>query len=278
MPRYIGLIKKQKWARAANAWRQLFLLTLMALSLGLAACAKKSGGGSGSGSGSGSNRNGTGLYLSAEGTTVLTSSSTTVYATGGVPPYNYYLATSGAGTINSQTGLFTAGSTAISSVDIYVTDSASPPQTDHIYISIVNSSTDLGNDTGSTRTIYSLYNSSVFDHLSTSNPSEGTNLGFVYEKALFQVYTSQLNSDMIPLYRCLQGGLRHFLSTNYSCEGQQNEKLLGYIYPYQTADTIALYRFYNSTTGDHYQTTNYSEGSSAKGFTYEFPLGYVLPP
>ena len=110
-------------------------------------------------------------------------------------------------------------------------------------------------------------------HFPTTSYKEGASAGFTLEGTSFRVYPNNGGGAYVPLYRCLRpSGPDHFASTQSNCEGTNVEGTYGYISPAAGSGLTALYRFYNSGTGDHLVTTNYNEGS---GITYEQTLGYV---
>ena len=123
------------------------------------------------------------------------------------------------------------------------------------------------------------YMPSTVEHFFTANLSEGINAGFVPEGIGFYVFSASAGiPNTLPIYRCYEPARRkHFISTAANCEGQSVEGSYGNIYASPTSGAVALYRFFQATTGDHLETTNFSEGSSP-GFTFESTLGYVPVP
>ena len=110
-------------------------------------------------------------------------------------------------------------------------------------------------------------------HFYTNSYTEGLNAGLTADGIDFRSYGSA-GPGLYPLYRCL-GGTDHFISASSNCEGWTVEYVLGFVCASAgTGCPNTLYRFYNSTIGEHLITTDYSEGVAA-GDTYEGILGYV---
>ncbi|MGD9209872.1 MAG: hypothetical protein PVI90_03810, partial [Desulfobacteraceae bacterium] len=58
--------------------------------------------------------------------------------------------------------------------------------------------------------------------------------------------------------------------------GYTFESYVGYVYSSLVQGSIPLYRYYSSTTNDHFYTTNWEElGQGNYGYTYEGITGYV---
>lgn len=111
------------------------------------------------------------------------------------------------------------------------------------------------------------------DHLMSTNPTEGTSVGYVFEQQSFNLFNTDSRFPLIPVYRCRSFG-DHFMSTSANCEGVQVEGKMGYLLTSQLAGTIPVYRFYKGTIGYHLITTYEQEGL-ANGFQREGILGYV---
>jgi hypothetical protein len=111
-------------------------------------------------------------------------------------------------------------------------------------------------------------------HFMTLSYSEGAGAGFTFETTGFHLFPSG-GSGYQALYRCYNPWSHdHFVSTQSTCEGFNQEGTLGYAATQSAQNLVPLYRFFRSNTSDHLITVNYSEGSS-NGYTYEGTLGYV---
>ncbi len=122
---------------------------------------------------------------------------------------------------------------------------------------------------------FRFYKKESGEHFITINKDEGLNNGFTLDGIAFTSFADSLElANTLIIYRCLDKGLKHFLSTDLKCEGQNQEGNLGRIYSTQISDSTPLYRFFLQSSGDHLITTNYQEGISA-GYSYEGVLGYV---
>ena len=113
-------------------------------------------------------------------------------------------------------------------------------------------------------------------HFYTDYFMEGQNAGLIKEGNAFSLFR-QNASGMTPIFRCYAPAYgHHFLSTDSACEGSNVEGLMGYSSSSPGAGVMALYRFYNPTTGDPLITINYQE-SAGGGYTLEGTYGYVQP-
>lgn len=128
---------------------------------------------------------------------------------------------------------------------------------------------------GDYNNIYRFYAPWSGEHFFSTSYAEGTSAGYLVEGVGFKVVARQDAFAIRALYRCYwSAASRHFISTDYACEGLSLEGLYGYIYDSQFAGTVPLYRFYSPLNQDHLTTTNYVEGINA-GYTLEGVLGYV---
>lgn len=112
-------------------------------------------------------------------------------------------------------------------------------------------------------------------HFLTASYSEGTSTGYKFESTAFNVYTSNLDGGMVPIYRCQASGSgSNFASRDGHCEGQRVEGQYGFVSTSARAGLVALHRFHRAGFDDHLTTTNYAEGIKA-GYSHELVLGYV---
>lgn len=219
------------------------------------------------------------LTLTPSTTSVVTSDLMSVTASGGTPPYTYSVANSLAGTIDPVTGVFRAGSSPVSVVQLVVTDQSTPQQTAVTNISIVSATGSSSQGLGALTVIHRFYSSSVGDHWYATTMAKPAN--YSYEMPAFQVYAgAPSNSSYIPLYACVYQSVHHFLSNDSLCEGQLTEALFGYLVKYTGAcpsGTQPLYRFFNARSNDHLATLNDKEAINAK-FKLESILGCAVAP
>jgi hypothetical protein len=109
-------------------------------------------------------------------------------------------------------------------------------------------------------------------HFPTLSYTEGAAAGFTFETTGFHVFPTG-GAGYQALYRCYNAYSHdHFVSTQSTCEGYNQEGSYGYAATQSAPGLVPLYRFYKSNTSDHLITVNYSEGA---GYTYEGTLGYV---
>lgn len=123
---------------------------------------------------------------------------------------------------------------------------------------------------GPTVTIYRLVKG--WDHMLSQDAYEGTRYGYRPEGIAFKLF-AYAGPDTIPLFRCLipsSGG--HFASSDEYCEGQQQERFLGFMeYQQSPSAPLAIYRCYNGR--DHLITTNVRECYNNR-YSVEQILGY----
>ncbi len=113
-------------------------------------------------------------------------------------------------------------------------------------------------------------------HFQTLDQYEGQARGFTLEADDVRVMQDGVRGASTALYRCLAGGLDHFLSPDSACEGARVEGLLGWMFPDAVPGTIPLYRCFNGRVGDHFSTTRPDlECTTATGFHREGLLGYL---
>lgn len=75
------------------------------------------------------------------------------------------------------------------------------------------------------------------------------------QSASFIVFSTKINADDLPLYRCETTAFTHFFSLNVNCEGYKLEGQLGFISRTRSGNSIrALYRCYQKQTGVHYHS------------------------
>lgn len=94
------------------------------------------------------------------------------------------------------------------------------------------------------------------NHFVTGSVIEGLSNGFEFYGIAWNTYATQV-SGTVPLYRCdIVSGNHHFATTSSTCEGSgaRNEGIYGYISLSPTPGTTPLVRYYNSSTGDFYDS------------------------
>lgn len=133
--------------------------------------------------------------------------------------------------------------------------------------------------------LYRYYNPGNDDHFYTSKWEELAQgrIGWGYENT--QGYVFPAGSTMAgtaPLYRYVNNRAQHFYTTNFNelgngRGGYRLEWIECKVYTSQAANTIPLYRYYNTRNGGHFYTTNYRElGGGGNGWAYEGVACYVL--
>ena len=111
-------------------------------------------------------------------------------------------------------------------------------------------------------------------HFMTLSYTEGANANWTFETTGFHLFPNG-GIGYQALYRCFNPyDGDHFVSTQSTCEGFNQEGILGYSATQSASNLVPLYRFYRSNTADHLITVNYSEGAN-NGYSYEGILGYV---
>jgi|GEM_PF-6064590 len=132
---------------------------------------------------------------------------------------------------------------------------------------------------------YRYWNGSLGDHFYTIDYNElgSGKWGWNYEKTLCMVYKPNVidNGKTVALYRLWNPNTTdHFYTTDYN-EADTAVKYYGYKYEGiacnvyspdspQPANTIPVYRYWNSGSGDHFYTIDYNElGSGKWGWNYE---------
>lgn len=117
------------------------------------------------------------------------------------------------------------------------------------------------------------------DSTEIAKPSEG----YSKSSVLGSVLTYQA-SGTIPLYECYIPSFSGYYDSTVNpsqynwqhCEsaGDSFVRTIGYISPTQTTDfTTPIYRCYNSTTNDHYVSSD----STCGGNSVDYQLGFILP-
>jgi len=111
--------------------------------------------------------------------------------------------------------------------------------------------------------VYRSFSSSIGNHLYTTSDSEKNAPGFSYEGIAFYAFASQV-SGTAPVYRFYSSTTGdHFYSAsdaektalvNNPQWGYAYEGVAFYVYANQTDGASPVYRFYNSSTGDHFYT------------------------
>lgn len=117
----------------------------------------------------------------------------------------------------------------------------------------------------------------VSDHFSTLDFNEGAWVGGLpgtYEGVYFKTHTSQIDGNMVPLYRCYGYWGDHFALTDPNCDGHTNEGLYGYISNIPRTGYTPLYLFARLNPWDFIETTSWDEVANWNQAGY-FILGYV---
>lgn len=97
-------------------------------------------------------------------------------------------------------------------------------------------------------------------HFYTTNLDEIGANGLTMEvQDFFFVYPEPVDG-LIPLFRCVKGGGRRFLTSSIDCEGTAAPELtLGFIAPDDRCGATPLYRVYAPGSDDHFYTTSLAE-------------------
>lgn len=119
--------------------------------------------------------------------------------------------------------------------------------------------------------VYRSYQARLRDHFYSQSQSEGPSKGWVDEGIAFYVLPSKIAGTQ-ELYRCIvKGTIRHFLSSNATCENQTSDGILGYVYSSQTETSQKqLYRYFNGV--DHITTAG---PVNLSGFSFENNQGWA---
>ena len=208
-----------------------------------------------------------GLTVSPQSITLNEGDKYTFTAFGGTEIYTFSVA-SGIGAIDSKSGVYTAPqSTGTASID--VTDSAGNKVSATVTVS--NSSVGVP----PSAPLYREISSSLGLHMSTLNSDEG-DPAYVEEEILLYVYGSQINSTIVPLYRCALG-IAHFTTTDVTCEGVPSASLeiqMGWIDSVQQSGELPLYRLHSSSGGDSMDSLSSTEGTQ-DGYVLDGIIGYA---
>jgi hypothetical protein len=210
------------------------------------------------------------LTVSPASITVNEGASYSFTASGGTAPYTYSVI-SGGGSIYSTSGVYVAPQ-ATGTATIQVRDTYG----NFAYSSVTIASS----STGSLPPVplYREYDSSTGFHMSTLVSGEGAP-SYAVEETLLHVYSSQISSTIVPLYRCSVGSNIHFSTTSATCEGITGASLelqMGWVDSVQGSGEVALYRLHNTTTGDCIDSLSSSEGTQ-DGYVLDGALGFALP-
>jgi hypothetical protein len=123
-------------------------------------------------------------------------------------------------------------------------------------------------------------NTSTFDLLYTTNPSEASGGGWSGGGVVGYVYDGQA-SGTIPLHRYFNSGAsHHFMTINFGelgggGGGWTYEGACCYVLETQVIGSVPLHRWYLNGIGKHLYTTSNSNPGNAN---YEGVMGYVSPP
>ena len=116
-------------------------------------------------------------------------------------------------------------------------------------------------------------------HFYTTDPAEPAARGYDTEFTdYFFLYAADV-ADLRPLFRCVKGSGKTWLTTDTACEGAGGvEVTVGFIAAQQDCASIPLYRLVNGPEGEHFYTISAGERQNAidnLGFTDEGITGYV---
>ncbi len=223
-----------------------------------------------SSSSSSSNTSSSALSANLLTSPVYANGSTQILATGGVTPYQYGVV-SGGGTINVNTGVYTAASST-GSVTVMVTDSAGTQAS--ITFSVIAATG--GSVSYTLIPVYRAYHASSGAHLITTSFGEASGSGYTYEGVLFNAFASAFVP--VALFRCYNKTTNdHFVSNYSDCGGLgAYVGLMGYLE--KNATNIVTYPVYrcvqNTDKKLHLVTLNTSECTS-NNYTVEGVLGYT---
>jgi hypothetical protein len=121
--------------------------------------------------------------------------------------------------------------------------------------------------------------SGAIGHLYGRDESEISSLGQNLERSdYFFVYEAEA-TDLVPLYRCVKGNGKRFLTRSATCEGStEPELVLGWVAGVERCGATPLYRLYTGASGNHFYTLSAAERDnavSAYGYTYESIAAWV---
>jgi hypothetical protein len=208
-----------------------------------------------------------GLTIAPASISVAEGSTYTFTISGGSGLYTFSVA-SGIGTINSTTGVYTAPlSVGTASVEVSDTEGNRANAAITVF--------DPSAGALPSAPLYREIDSSLGLHMSTLNSGEGSP-DYVQEELLLYVYGSQINSTIVPLYRCSLGNA-HFTTTDVTCEGVPNASLeiqMGWIDSVQQAGEVPLYRLHSSSGGDSMDSLSSTEGTQ-NGYVLDGITGYA---
>lgn len=207
------------------------------------------------------------LTVSPSEVTVNEGQSYQFTAYGGSGSYTFSVA-SGIGTIDSETGVYTAPQST-GTASIVVTDT----QGDRVNVTVTVTNSSAGAPPSAP--LYREVSSSSGLHMSTLNSSEGAP-DYVEQEILLSVYGSQISSSIVPLYRCGLGNA-HFTTTDVTCEGVSGASLeiqMGWIDSVQQSGEVPLYRLHSSSGGDSMDSLSSTEGTQ-NGYVLDGVIGYA---
>jgi len=117
------------------------------------------------------------------------------------------------------------------------------------------------------------------DNLLTTDQNEGNRLGYRNQGTMFQVFTSAISSNSVPLYRCIDSSVNgRFLSRSADCEGSRFDGVLGYISSAPSSGLVPIARYTNiSSRADRLTIPAPVPGDRGR-YRYEGVQGYTLPP
>ncbi len=117
-------------------------------------------------------------------------------------------------------------------------------------------------------------------HFYTNSVAEVDGNGFTMEaQDFFFVYPNAVDG-LAPMFRCIKGGGRRFLTSSTDCEATGGPELtLGFMSPDERCGSIPLYRVYAPASDDHFYTTSLAERDNAiamYGYQDQGITGYVF--
>jgi len=118
-------------------------------------------------------------------------------------------------------------------------------------------------------------------HFYSADANEIVGNGMTMEAENFFFLYGDDTGGLVPLFRCIKGGGRRFLTSSIDCEATGGPELtLGFMSNMPICGGIPLYRSYNAGSDDHFYTTSEPEHLNAQamfGYVDQGITGYVFP-